>query len=143
MENLIYNDHYKILQEAMMKNRDPEIKIVCGDGVFVVNSARFKLASSFWMKLLWTIPESNSYVLIAPDISVLSISHIGKYYDNRLVPPRTRSETYLLNLIRFKGCNPHIGDCLILDVWRGIVGEVSLQAPGWNSVCCEDVRPCF
>ena len=77
MENLIYKDHYKILQEAMMKNRDPEIKIVCGDGVYVVNSAHFKLASSFWMKLLGTIPESNSYVLIAPDISVLSISHIG------------------------------------------------------------------
>ena len=96
MENLSYKDHYKILQEAMMKNRDPEIKIVCGDGVHFFNSAHFKLASSFWMKLLGTIPESNSYVLIAPDISVLSISHIGKYYDNRLVPPRTRSKTRII-----------------------------------------------
>ena len=96
MEYLIYNDHYKILQEAMMKNRDPEIKIVCGDGVYVVNSAHFKLASSFWLKLLGTIPESCSYVLIAPDISVQSISHIGKYSDNRFVPPRTRSKTRLI-----------------------------------------------
>ena len=91
MEYLIYNDHYKILQEAMMKNHDPEMKIVCGDGVYVVNSAHFKLASSFWMKLLGTIPESNSHVLITPDISVQSISHIGNYYDNHLVPPMARS----------------------------------------------------
>ena len=28
MENLSYKDHYKILQEAMMKNRDPDLKIV-------------------------------------------------------------------------------------------------------------------
>ena len=83
MENLSHNDHYKILQEAVMKNRDPEMKIVCGDGVHFVNSAHFKLASSFWMKLLGAIPESNSYVLITPDISVQSISHIGKYYDNQ------------------------------------------------------------
>ena len=85
MENLSNKDHYKILQEAMMKNRDLDLKIVCGDGVYVVNSAHFKLASSFWLKLLGTIPESCSYVLIAPDISVLSISHIGKYYDNSRV----------------------------------------------------------
>ena len=52
MENLSYKDHYKILQEAMMKNRDPDLKIVCGDGVFVLNSVHFKLASSFWMKFL-------------------------------------------------------------------------------------------
>ena len=92
MENLSHNDHYKILQEAVMKNRDPEMKIVCGDGVHFVNSAHFKLASSFWMKLLGAIPESNSYVLIAPDISVLSISHIGKYYHNHWVPPMARSD---------------------------------------------------
>ena len=100
MENLSYKDHYKILQEAMMKNRDPEIKIVCGDGVYVVNSAHFKLASTFWLKLLGTIPESCSYVLIAPDISVQNISHIGKYYDNYLVPPRTISNlpaNYVVN----------------------------------------------
>ena len=43
MENLSYKDHYKILQEAMMKNRDPDLKIVCGDGVYVVNSAHLML----------------------------------------------------------------------------------------------------
>ena len=100
MENLSHDDHYKILQEAMMKNLDPEMKIVCGDGVYVLNSAHFKLASSFWLKLLGTIPESCSYVLIAPDISVQNISHIGKYYDNYLVPPRTISNlpaNYVVN----------------------------------------------
>ena len=91
MENLSHDDHYKILQEAMMKNLDPEMKIVCGDGVYVVNSAHFKLASSFWMKLLGTIPECNSYVLIAPDISVQSISHIGKYYHNHFLPWQGRT----------------------------------------------------
>ena len=86
MENLRYNDHYKVLQEAIEKNRDPDIKIVCGDGVCVINSAHFKHASSFWMKLLETIPDSSYYVLMTPDISVRSIHHIGNLtrIDSRL-----------------------------------------------------------
>ena len=77
MEKLNYNDHYKILREAVERSREPDIKIVCGDGVYVVNSAQFKFASSFWIKLLGDIPESNAYIMIAPDISVESIYHIG------------------------------------------------------------------
>ena len=79
MEKLNYNDHYKILREAVERSREPDIKIVCGDGVYVVNSAQFKFASSFWIKVLGGIPDSNSdaYIMIAPDISVESIYHIG------------------------------------------------------------------
>ena len=77
MEKLSYNDQYKILREAVERSREPDIKIVCGDGVYVVNSAQFKFASSFWIKLLGDIPESNAYIMIAPDISVQSIYHIG------------------------------------------------------------------
>ena len=85
MEMLNYHDHYKILCEAVERSREPDIKIVCGDGVYVVNSAHFKIASFFWIKLLGAIPEPTSYVMIAPDISVQSIYHIGndniKRYD--------------------------------------------------------------
>ena len=42
-----------------------------------MESPHFKFASSFWIKLLGEIPESDCYVVIAPDISVESIRHIG------------------------------------------------------------------
>ena len=77
MEKLNYIDHCKILREAVERSREPDIKIVCGDGVYVVNSSHFKLASAFWIKLLGDIPESPAYIVIAPDISVQSIYHIG------------------------------------------------------------------
>ena len=117
MEKLSHNDHYKILQEAMMKNRDPEMKIVCGDGVYVVNSAHFKLASSFWMKLLGAIPESNSYVLITPDISVQSISHIGKYYGSSYVKVRPFWQIMLLLMLLVKLNNIKIVQLYLIKIF--------------------------
>ena len=89
MENLNHNDHYKILREAADKSRETDIKFICGDGFYIVNSAHIKYASSFWIKLLGTIPDSNSYIVIAPDISVQSISHIGNDYDHDMSSPNS------------------------------------------------------
>ena len=77
MENLNSTDHFKILREAAEQSCEADINFICGDGFYVVNSAVFKYASSFWIKLLGTVPESNPYIMIAPDISVQSIYHIG------------------------------------------------------------------
>ena len=81
MENLNHNDHYKILREAADKSRETDIKFICGDGFYIINSAHIKYASSFWIKLLGTLPETNPYIMIAPDISVQSIYHIGNDND--------------------------------------------------------------
>ena len=83
MENLNSTDHFKILCEAADRSCEADIKFICGDGFYVVNSATFKYASSFWIKLLGTLPESNTYIMIAPDISVQSIYHIGNDNDKR------------------------------------------------------------
>ena len=81
MTHLSSSDHYELLQEAVdnYKNRDGSIKIVCGDGVIYVEASHFKFASIFWMKLLEEIPQSECHILIAPDISVQNIQHLGKH----------------------------------------------------------------
>ena len=81
MENLNSTDHFKILREAAEQSCEADINFICGDGFYVVNSAVFKYASSFWIKLLGTVPESNPYIMIAPDISVQSLYHIGNDND--------------------------------------------------------------
>ena len=79
MSHLNYKDHYKILQEAVNIDMSPKknIKIVCGDGVYLTDVSHLKFASKFWIKMLVDIPEGADYVLLAPDISVQNIQHIG------------------------------------------------------------------
>ena len=79
MSHLNFKDHCEILQEAVNidKMRKEKLKIVCGDGVYLTDVCHFKLASRFWIELLGDVPESNGYLLLAPDISVQNIQHIG------------------------------------------------------------------